>query len=190
MLVSPIIAIQSDNSADVDASLVLAAQKDPAMFLELYDRWSAPVYQYAYHRTGHMAGAEDLTSQVFLSAYQALPRYQHRGHFPAWLFTIARNQLKEYYRKQQREVPLEMARHLAAPSDPAADCEQADEIQYLKQLVQLLPKDEQELIRLRYVAGLSFVDMGIALNKRADAVKKSLYRLQTRLQSLLEKNHV
>lgn len=189
MRASTTLAVQSEPVTDDDSELILAAQKNPARFQALYDRWAVPVFQYFCHRTGEMAGAEDLTSQLFLAAYQALPRYQHRGHFAAWLFTIARNLAKEHYRKTGREVPLEMAQNLASPSDPAAEFSQDDEIRYLVQLVRSLPDEEQELIRLRYVANLNFADMAIVLGKREDAVKKALYRLQARLQSLLEQNH-
>ncbi|MCC6189074.1 MAG: sigma-70 family RNA polymerase sigma factor [Anaerolineales bacterium] len=182
-------ASQTELAVDEDASLVLAAQNDPTHFLALYDRWATRVYRYFLHRLGQVAAAEDLTSALFLSAYQALPRYRHRGHFPAWLFTIARNLLVEHYRKRQHEVPFELARHLTAASEPAADFDRDNEIQLLVGLVRRLPEAEQELIRLRYVAGLSFADMGVVVNKRPDAVKKSLYRLQARLQSLLEADH-
>ncbi len=183
------LAVQPEPVPDEECELILAAQKDPALFQALYDRWAAPVYQYFYHRTGEMASAEDLTSQLFLAAFQALSRYQHRGHFAAWLFTIARNLAREHYRKIGREVALEMAQNLASPSDPAAEYAKEDEIRYLVRLVRSMPDEEQELIRLRYVANLSFPDMAIVLGKHEDAVKKSLYRLQARLQSRLEQNH-
>ncbi|MDD2695957.1 MAG: RNA polymerase sigma factor [Anaerolineales bacterium] len=189
------LAIQSEPVPDEDSELILAAQKNSSLFQAIYDRWAVRVYQYFYHRTGEMTSAEDLTSQLFFAAYQALPRYQHRGHFAAWLFTIARNLVKEHYRKQRREVPLDMARHmmspseLAVPTDPAEEYAHSDEIRQLVQLVRSLPEEERELIRLRYVANLSFADMAIVLTRREDAVKKSLYRLQARLQSLLEQNH-
>lgn len=195
MQLSKLIDRSLETAADPDADLILAAQKNPAEFQWIYDRWAVPIYQYFYFRTGEPAGAEDLTSQLFLSAFQALPRYQHRGHFAAWLFAIARNLSKEYYRTSQREVPLEAAYHLPAASDPSLEAAQQDEIARLRRLVQSLPDDEQELIRLRYVANLSFADMALVLKKREDAAKKSLYRLQARLQSalragsLLEENH-
>jgi RNA polymerase sigma-70 factor, ECF subfamily len=188
MSASQPIAIQTGAPPDEEARLVLAAQGNPVQFQALYDRWAAPVYHYFYYRTGDLPSAEDLTSQLFLAAYQSLPRYRHRGHFAAWLFTIARNLSREYYRKTRREAPLEFAERLVALSDPGAEAAQADEIRRLVRLVRALPDDQQELIRLRYVAELSFADMALVLNKREDAVKKSLYRLQARLQSLLEQN--
>jgi RNA polymerase sigma-70 factor, ECF subfamily len=182
-------AIQSSDLPDQDARLVFEAQKNSSAFQALYDRWAVPVYQYFYYRTGDVACAEDLTSQLFLSVYQSLSRYVHRGHFAAWLFAIARNLARKDYRQNQRQLPLEMAQQVASSFDPSVECAQADEIECLKKLVQALPKEEQELIRLRYAAELSFADMAIVLHKREDAVKKSLYRLQARLQVLLEQTH-
>lgn len=189
MSVLPTSAITSNDRDDQDARLVFEAQKNPAAFEALYDRWAVQVYQYFYYRTGDVAAAEDLTSQLFLSAYQSLPRYRHRGHFAAWLFAIARNLVNKDYRKIQRQVPLEMAGEMRSSSDPPEEFDRLDEIEYLKKLIDALPKNERELIRLRYAAGLTFAEMAIVLHKRKDAVKKSLYRLQARLQVLLEQNH-
>ena len=171
---------------DSDGRLALAACSDPSAFSELYQRWVAVVYRYFYHRTRYQAAAEDLTSQLFLAVYQALPRYQHRGHFAAWLFTIAGNLFNQYLRQSRRELPLHEDLPLPSPSDPLAEAINLDEIRRLQVLVKDLPEREQELIRLRYVAALSFADIARVLNKREDTVKKSLYRLQARLQSLLE----
>ena len=180
--------VQPDDPTDEDANLVSEAQKDPAAFRAIYERWGVPVYQYFYYRIGDIANAEDLTSQLFLTVYQSIPHYRHRGHFAAWLFTIARNLVWKNYRKIHREDPLERAQQLTSSSDPPEEFAVADEIEHLKRLIQTLPKEEQELIRLRYAAGLSFADIAIILHKREDAVKKSLYRLQARLQNLLEQN--
>ena len=174
---------------DTEAEWVFAAQHNPDGFQKLYDRWVTPVYQYVYFQTGSRFDAEDLTSQVFLAAYQALPRYRHTGRFAGWLFTIARNQLRDFYRKRAREAPLDAAGSLVSPADPAAEVAALDDLQRLRRLIAGLADEEQELIRLRYVADLSFADMAVVLGRREDAVKKSLYRLQARMQSLLEPDH-
>ncbi len=185
MQYSQIIASAQDTTQDQDGDLALAAQKDPVIFQAIYDRWAVRIYQYFYFHTSDPAGAEDLTSQLFLSALQALPRYQNRGHFAAWLFGIARNLSKEYFRKKHREVPLEAASGIPSSSDLSDEITHLDEITRLRLLVLSLPEEEQELIRLRYMAELTFADMAIVLKKREDAVKKSLYRLQARLQTVL-----
>src|SRR5512147_978265 len=91
-------------SLDDDERLVRAAQKNPADFKPIYQKWLKPVYRYFYFRVGNEKDAEDLTSQVFLKVYEDLPRYRSRGCFSAWLFTIARARAADFYRKANREV--------------------------------------------------------------------------------------
>jgi RNA polymerase sigma factor (sigma-70 family) len=59
----------------------------------------------------------------------------------------------------------------------------------LRGLIEGLPEEDQELLRLRYVASLSFSDMATLLNRNEDAVKKTLYRLLARMHSQLESKH-
>ena len=56
----------------------------------------------------------------------------------------------------------------------------------LKGLIHALTEEEQELLRLRFVAGLGFAEMASLLGRNEDAIKKTLYRLLARLQSQLE----
>ncbi|MCE1252587.1 MAG: sigma-70 family RNA polymerase sigma factor [Anaerolineae bacterium] len=172
---------------DPDGRLVRAALLNPAAFGDLYDRWLPAVYRYFYNRTRSQAAAEDLTSQLFLNVYQALPRYRHSGFFAAWLFRIAANIYKMDCRRSRRELPLNEALPLFSTSDPPTEILNQDESRRLQNLVAALSNDEQELLRLRYVAGLSFAEIAQILNKRDETVKKSLYRLQARLSDLLEK---
>jgi RNA polymerase sigma-70 factor (ECF subfamily) len=187
-LTQPLPADPPDDTND-DAGIRLDEQHGPDQFQSVYRQWLSPVYRYAYFFLGNGADAEDLTSQVFLSVYQALPRYHCNGHFAGWLFTIAHNQALEYIRKRAREVSFEAARDIPAGVDIPQEVISRQEIQQLRDLILKLPHEEQELIRLRYVAGLSFADMGMVLKRGEDSVKKSLYRLQARLQSLLEDYH-
>jgi RNA polymerase sigma-70 factor, ECF subfamily len=180
--------VDGDNP-ESEAQIIASAQNNPACFQALYDRWVLPIYQYIYFQTGNVPDAEDLTSQVFLAAYQALPRYHHNGHFAGWLFTIARNQTREFFRKRKREVPLEMANHAAARTDLMETIDHQEEINRLHTAVRNLAEEEQELIRLRYIAQLSFAEIATMLKRKEDAVKKSLYRLQGRLEGLLEVDH-
>jgi RNA polymerase sigma-70 factor (ECF subfamily) len=56
-------------------------------------------------------------------------------------------------------------------------------------LVRTLDDDEQELLRLRFSADLSFGEMGVCLGRKEDTVKKTFYRLLARLQRQLEQSH-
>jgi RNA polymerase sigma-70 factor (ECF subfamily) len=94
----------TDPSPRDQAQLIRAAQANPIHFRPLYLQWVTPVYKYLLARTRDPLEAEDLASQVFLTACEQLPRYDHRGRFAAWLFTIARNKTIDHYRTAGRSV--------------------------------------------------------------------------------------
>src|SRR5262249_35991507 len=171
------------------APLVAKAQATPAAFAALYDRFVRPVYRYLSRRTGSAADAEDLTAQTFLAALEALPRYREQGHFAAWLFAIARSKLVGHWRASRGQAPLDEIEARGVDPDLLGGLARGQQLRRLSALLSALPDGEQELIRLRYVAGLPFGEIAALLGKREDAVKKSLYRLLARLQNQLEQDH-
>jgi RNA polymerase sigma-70 factor (ECF subfamily) len=168
--------------------LIEEAKSSPEAFSSLYHRWAVPVYRYIYARIRDPQDSEDIASQVFLSAIQALPRYNHRGHFSAWLFGISRNKIKEYYRKHrhgERAID-DFSEQLAGPGDTFRDDDNRDEIDILIQHINALPEADQELIRLRYVAELRYSEIGEVVRRSEGAVKKRIYRIQYKLEQNME----
>ena len=133
-----------------------------------------------------MAGAQDVTSQTFLRAFEMFPRYRHQGYFSAWLFAIARSKYVDYLRKAKNLFGTNID-HI---QDPQEDLLQrvihSERLGELKTAIGQLPEEEQELLRLRFVADLSFSEMASLLERNEEAVKKTLYRLLARLQSQME----
>ena len=170
---------------DEDALPIAESKNNTAAFSVLYDRYVQSIYRYLYYRVGSAPEAEDLTSQTFLSALEALPRYHHQGNFAAWLFRIARGKVIDYVRRQQKQLPLKET-YLAEATDLLAQVADSAEIAQIWSLIHRLEEDEQELIRLRYTAGLPFAQIAVILGSNENKVKKSLYRLVARLQSQLE----
>jgi RNA polymerase sigma-70 factor (ECF subfamily) len=167
--------------------LIAAARSDPAAFGKLYDHFIQPVYRYLYSRLGSVHEAEDITSQTFMAAYEALPKYREQGQFAAWLFRIARSKMNDHFRRGRFEVHLDaVAEKIPAGEDALNLVIQDEEMGRLQLILGNLNPEEQDLIRLRYVADLSFVEMADLLGKREDAVKKSVYRLLARLKSQME----
>ncbi len=175
---------------DGEAGLIAGAVAgDRAAFARLYQAYVGRVYRYAISRLHDPADAEDLTSQTFLRALNALPRYRHRGHFRTWLFTIAHNLVIDHYRRRRAQGPLEaLADHASAP-DPAADLTVPLERRSLADRMRALSQDEQELLHLRYVADLPHDEIGRIVHRSTGAVKKSIYRSLARLQQWMEDEH-
>ncbi len=165
--------------------------RSPAAFEALYRQYLKPVYRYLYLKTGRQVDAEDLTSQVFLSALGGLPQYRHKGHFSAWLFSLARRKVADYYRSHRPQASLdeEGIDPIAPEADLLAGVVQAEEMQSLSSLLAALPDDERELVRLRFAAGLGFEEIAAVLGKKTSAVKMALYRLLERMEKQLEASH-
>lgn len=165
------------------------ARQSLGSFKLLYLKWLLPVYHYFYYRVENAKDAEDLTSQVFLKVYEELPNYRERGYFSAWLFTLVRHNAADFFRKQPPDISFDTAGPADQTPDLLAQTILTDEIQLLRHLIRSLPEKEQELIQLRFVMGLSYREIGEMLNRKEDAIRKSISRLLARLQNQLEENH-
>jgi RNA polymerase sigma factor (sigma-70 family) len=174
---------------DEEAGQVAAAKKDPRAFGVLFDRYIQPVYRYLLSRLGDVEEARDLASQTFLAAFESLPRYQHKGFFSAWIFSIARSKYIDFIRKSSKMKPSDKDHEPVIAVDPLQQIIDTERARELQNLIRDLPGEEQELLRLRYSARLSFSEVAVILGRNEDAVKKTLYRLLARLQSRLEEKY-
>ena len=172
-----------------DAEIIEAAQKNPAAFQPLYQKWLKPIYRYFYFRVGNIKDAEDLTSQVFLKVIEDLPRYRNDGKFSAWLFTIAHARMVDHFRKGRLETDIDQQNLIAGSPDLLEKAARDHEIARLLSLLCELDNDEQELIRLRFFGELSYREIGQIVHRREDAVRKAISRLMDRLQKELEEEH-
>lgn len=170
--------------------MIEASRHDPQKFGDLYLLYSQPIFRYLYSRIGNIPDAEDAMAQTFLSALQQIQKYKHNGHFTSWLFSIARNKAMDYFRKRRKETLLNEEDPIYTDISQLSQVIKNEQIFALSELIHKLPEEEQELIRLRYVAELSFVEIGYLLGQKEDTVKKSLYRLLARLKTQLEDSHV
>ncbi len=176
------VAKRSTATADT-GDLVRSAKHDLTQFAALYDRHVQSIYRYIYSRVGSQAQAEDITSQTFLAAMEALSSYREQGHFRAWLFTIARRKIADHYRQRKPESSLDGREVQANTSDPLQKVIRKEAFAELHAMIGELTEFECELIRLRYVAELPFAEIGRLVGKSEGAAKKALYRLLDRLQT-------
>jgi RNA polymerase sigma-70 factor (ECF subfamily) len=183
------ISLDKPQSVPDDSELVLAAQQNPSAFQPIYQKWLKPIYRYFYFRVGNEKDAEDLTSQVFLKVYEDLPRYRSKGSFSAWIFTIAHARMVDFFRKATREQKLEKADYTANSSDLLTMVVHSNEIDELLALLHKMTEEEQELIRLRFFGELSYREIGEILNRKEDAVRKSVTRLLDRMQVEMERDN-
>ena len=157
----------------------LAARGDADSFVLLYRRYLQPVYSYLYARLGNREEAEDITAVAFEHAVSSLKGYRPTGSFAGWLFTIVRRALADYYRQRTpHEIEVEkQANALVDPSDGPEDKALAsEEVRQVLGIIAGLGHDQQEIIALRFFAGLPYAEIARLMGKREAAVKMAAYR--------------
>jgi RNA polymerase sigma-70 factor (ECF subfamily) len=86
-----------------DEALVAdARQGDRDALVTLYRRYSGEIYGYLFHQLGDVSDAEDVTSETFLRFVRALDTFRGQSSFRTWLYSIARNQLRDHWRRNGR----------------------------------------------------------------------------------------
>jgi RNA polymerase sigma-70 factor (ECF subfamily) len=160
---------------DQDAVLVAAAREEPRMFLALYDRYFDRVVGYVRLRVRDAATCEDVTSTVFTTALAQLGRFRGDGSFAGWLFQIARNAVRDVYRRPRVE-PLSLE---AACSEP--DLEEQflarERVTQLQAVICLLEPEQQHLLAMRYGAGLAFDEIGAIVGANPGTVRVRMHRI-------------
>lgn len=165
-----------------EARLVQQARDDMQAFATLYDRYVERIYAYALREAGDVATAEDIVSATFEKALKYLPRYQWRGtSFGAWLYKIARNELRMHWRKQKWTVPLlDIFRSNASVERSVQAHDESDALQVA---LGRLPRRDQEILRLRYYEALSQAEIGEVLNCSPNTAGVRLHRALNRLRT-------
>ena len=170
---------------------IQAAQRDPARFRPLYDRYYSPIFRYLLRRCGEEALAADLCAQTFLKGLQKLGSYTFRGvPFSAWLYRIASNELNMHFRatKKQRTVSLDDGQvdRMLPEGDEGRDYALRDTM--IAALQDLKP-NELELIELRFFEQRPFKEIADLTGLTEANAKVKTYRILDRLRKHTLRRH-
>lgn len=168
---------------------IQAAQRDPAMFRPLYNRYFDPIFRFIYHRTADEMLTADLCSQVFLKALQRLDAYNYQGvPFSAWLFRIASNEVSQHYRqhKKSRVVSVEET-SFADVMDELHEPDNEQLRQALILVLDQLKEDDLQLIEMRFFERLPFKEIAEILGITESNAKVKTYRILERMKKQIKK---
>ncbi|HVF99776.1 MAG TPA: sigma-70 family RNA polymerase sigma factor, partial [Chloroflexia bacterium] len=164
---------------EAESEQALAGRGDMGSFVLLYREHLKAVYGYLYSRLVNRQEAEDLTSLTFERAWQSLPNYQPTGSFKSWLFTIAHRTLADHLR-QKKPHPVSLGILADVLLDPAIGPEEAalvsEQLRAVLQIVAGLGAEQQEVVALRFIAGLPYAEIAYIMGKSEPAAKMMAYR--------------
>jgi len=175
---------------DEDKILVASALEDTEAAGRLYDKYYGDILGYIYHCTFDSAATEDLTSNVFLSAFRHLRRYQWRRiPFRAWIFRIATNEVRMHWRRQKHIAAMiqKKQKHEPADSEPSGSdyIEAEEEYRLLHKALLKLRLKYRTVIILRYFEDKAIAEIGEITGSKEGTVKSQLHRGLAQLQDIL-----
>ncbi len=150
-----------------------ACRGDSDAFGQLYESTLNRVYRYIYFRVSNDEVAEDLTSKVYLKAWESLPRFKSGGSpFIAWLYTIAHNAVIDHYRTSRQDVDLDEITSLPDHDPlPAEQCESRMDAQTLRLALRQLTPEQREVVTMKMLDGLSTEEIAARMRKTPGAIR-------------------
>jgi RNA polymerase sigma factor (sigma-70 family) len=191
LVLEPVEPVGTADSAQLsDADLLKAARVDPAAFRAFYDRWSEPVLGYFQRRVNDPQVALDLTAETFATVFEKRANFRWRSSSPgAWVFGIAKNLLRRYFRTQaiQRRAVDRLGVQLPSYDDQALrrveDLVDNAEMRQLVQTALASCKDsDRQVLELRFVQGLPYNEVARTLGCSVNAARVRCHRALTRLE--------
>ncbi len=155
-------------------------------FAQLVDLFHEDIFRMIFSRVRSRMDTEDLTQDVFVLAYKNIPKLKDVGRFKSWLFSIAINKVRDFYRKKRIQTLF----GTSAENQEAALLEEKtyetpgilDDLmreefwKRIKILLDKLSRREQEVFLLRFTDQLSIKEISQVLKKNESTVKTHLYR--------------
>ncbi len=156
-------------------------QGDLTAFNQLVEQYQGPVYNLALRMLSYGATAEDVTQEVFLSAYRALGQYRE-GSFKAWLLTITANACRDVLRKRKRHQEQSLEEMVETSGDRSVSPSPTPEEYTLRREVQREVQQALNQLSHDHRIAVLLVDLqGLDYGEAARAMGVSLGTLKSRL---------
>jgi RNA polymerase sigma-70 factor (ECF subfamily) len=174
-----------------DAEIMALVQAgDAQAFEKLVFRYRERLFRFALSKLGDRELAEDLVQETLLAAFRARASYSPAFAFSTWIWTILLNFARRQYRESQTRQSL-FARYAAAQqqraslSSNAIDGAFSEEREQLDVWLNLLPEEEADAIRLRFLGELKFEEVALAMESSVSGAKVRVKRGLLRLARLI-----
>lgn len=171
------------NLTAADEKLIEATlQGDISSFGIIVERYWDMVIAFALSRIDNAIDAEDIAQESFLKAYSQLHRLRNPSRFAGWLSKITAQQCVNHIRKNaHRRITSSYTTYDVDASAQAVACNSNpgltdEQICFVRQTVSRLPEKFHKVIIMRFVAGLSAVQIAKQLGKRHGTVRVWLHR--------------
>ncbi len=172
----------------------LAKMQDRMMngFEEIVREHGKAIFNYIFSLVRHKELAEDLYQEVLLSAYSAFDTIKEPAKIKNWLFTIAGNKCRDYWRKEKKakqfwkEEVYSYSSNVEAPPLPEEEVLHKYSVEKMEETVMSLPEIYKSAIFLYYFKNLTLIEISKRSNIPISTVKTRMRRGKEHLRPKLQ----
>ncbi|MDF7826312.1 sigma-70 family RNA polymerase sigma factor [Pontiellaceae bacterium B12227] len=181
-----------------DDELVLKSQQgDVHAFDVLVERYHQKIYGLTYNMTSNREDAEDLTQEIFVKAFEALPRFKGKSSFYTWLYRIGVNKTINYRKKRNRkralsldsfdqDIKLDDAYHdLTAKGSPLRSISLSELQKKLNEALQGLSEKHRTVVVLHDMQGIPHDEIAKMVGASVGTVRSRLFYARRQMQNEL-----
>ena len=159
-------------------------------FEKFYENNFDKVYRFVYFRCQDKELAEDLVSEVFMKVLEHFKDYDESKSRSAWVMTITRNHLANYWRDKKNTLSLEKMSEDDESGDNDAKwlksalfaAEKHSNNNMVYELLAKISSEEAEIVTLHYIFGYSYAEIAEMNNSTEGAIKVASHRIIKKMQ--------
>jgi RNA polymerase sigma-70 factor (ECF subfamily) len=158
-----------------DTELILQIKNGKTQSLDdLIKKHYEKVYYYCYRHVDNKQAAQDLTQEVFMKVIKNIEDYKHYGKFQNYLYAIAGNTCKDFYKKEYHYI----LKDIEEATSEESICKLEDKV-VIKEALNKLSEKQREIIILRFYQDLKIKDIAKIMNSGVSITK---YRLKKAME--------
>ncbi|GAA0488531.1 RNA polymerase sigma factor [Salinibacillus aidingensis] len=158
---------------------------------ELYKDIYPNIYAFFYVKTSNRQVAEDLTQEVFFQAMKNAHTFSKESTVQTWLFAIAKNRLKNFYRSKtyQDHLLKKLPREEWDTDTPEARLIEKEAQNSLIEAIHQLEELPKEIVTLRVYGELSFKEIAALVDKSENYTRIIFHRAKLKIKKELDDNY-
>tara|TARA_Y100000310_G_scaffold310072_1_gene354904 strand:+ start:1623 stop:2177 length:555 start_codon:yes stop_codon:yes gene_type:complete len=176
--------VEEIDDAQLESLIHGTKEGDENAFRGIFELLSDRIYGYVYSRVRNKDSSLDITQDIFVKLWQAMPKFEYQGReaFLGYLFTIAKRELAHAYKEtlKHREAKTE---------EPDSYEHEYEDYRTLLKNIETLSERYQEVLRLKYWSYLTFAEIGATLGMQETAARVLHHRALGKLKLVINEKY-
>ncbi len=152
---------------------------DIQAFWQIYEKYIDQIYKFVYFKVSSKEIAEDIVSETFIKCLNTLERFtpKFESALKSWIYTIAYNCVKDYYKSKKEEVNIDDVFNLSIEEDFWEHIDNKQKLQEVIEFLKTLKEDQREVLIMRIWNDLSYKEISEITWKSENNCKKIVSRV-------------